>query len=358
MMIPITITTAYGVDALAKRSAHHELSRVLLVAVAGVMAVIVIGLVVCLIYDKLIHWGMVLFMLIIAACFIAQYRKTRPLLLIGAQLIVLATISHPLILRQKLDQIAVTSPLLEKMQVNLPKNSRYAIINNNSSILPPNLNVMFGLNSIHTYNSLSSRRYHSLINALGGNVLTYGRHNIFISPDYNSSLFFVSNIGLILSQNEIYNRNLEYIGEESGFHFYKVISRMGDNLQVIPLQTHNMDSEDFEVTDIQSLQKYSSSKELDQGDLLEFNVTPGIPSVLILSQKFHPDWRAEVRLKTGWIAAKTIIVNGIFQGISLPKNTYQVRLQFKQFVSYAWVGHIFWFLLLIFLVFKFLQRKI
>jgi hypothetical protein len=41
----------------------------------------------------------------------------------------------------------------------------------------PNLNAELRLPSVHTYDSLSSPRYHALIRALGGEVQTYGRYN-------------------------------------------------------------------------------------------------------------------------------------------------------------------------------------
>lgn len=357
ILLPLIIIVAYGVDALAKRSIGDELSLVVLMATAGVMGVLVIGVGYGLNQGIEIRWYMVLFMVILLALFLAQYKKTHLLLLITALIIVMATISYPLILHQNPSKIAMTSPLVEKIQANLPKSSRYALIAPNLSILSPNLNSMFGLDSIHSYNSLSSRRYHLLINALGGKMIAYGRHNYVISPDYNSAMFWMSNVGLVLSPNTLSNQNLEYLGEESGYHFYKVISRMGESLQIIPLQTQTLNSENLEVEDIWLLKTYTPFKELDQGDFLDFKVMSGLPSILILSQKFHRDWQAQVRVKSGWIPAKTITINGVFQGIVLPKDVYQVRLEFKQFASYTWVGHIFWFFLLIFLVFSILQKN-
>lgn len=54
----------------------------------------------------------------------------------------------------------------------------------------------------------------------------------FIAPDYSSSMFWMSNISLILSPDKRMHENLEDLSEESGIYLYRVVSRMGESLQV------------------------------------------------------------------------------------------------------------------------------
>jgi hypothetical protein len=258
-------------------------------------------------------------------------------------------------LRQDPAQITRTSPLVEKVRANLPSGSRFAVAAPGLSVLPPNLNATLGLASAHSYNSLSSRRYHKLINALGGKVQTYGRWNRAISPDYGSAMFWMSNIGLMLSPTKLAHENLEYLGEESGVKLYKVISRMGDSLQITPQGGIGVDG--LQVADPRLLPRHAPYKQLDQGDLLEFEVTPEAPSVLVLSQKFHRDWQAQVLEQSAWIPAKTTVINGVFQGVFLPQDTRRVRLEFKPYARYAWIAHVFWLFLLALLGFKAWQKK-
>lgn len=357
IMLPLTIIVAYGVDALDKRTEPGELSRVVWFAAASVLAVIVVGLGFGLSQAITIRWGMALTMLMLVGLLAAQHKKNRPVLLITALVTVLVTISYPLMLRQDPVQIATTSPLVEKVRANLPTDSRFAVASPGLLVLLPNFNASLGLASVHSYNSLSSRSYHTLIKELGGEMQTYGRWNGAISPDYNSAVFWMSNISVMLSSTKLTDENLEYVGEESGVHMYKVISRMGNSLQVaLPLQSSTV-ADSLHIEDPRLLLKHTTTKLLDQGDLLEFEVVPGAPSVLILSQKFHRDWQAQIFDQSGWAPAKTTVVNGVFQGVLLPQNAQEVRLEFKSYARYAWVAHIFWLILLALIGFKARKRQ-
>lgn len=356
IMLPLTIIVAHGADALVKRSVPGEGARVVIIATASVLVVIAVGVVFGIQRTLAIRWDMVLAMLALVVCFVAQSRKTRPLLLIAALLTVMATISYPLMLHHPPTQIATTSPLVEKVRANLPAGSRFAVATPGVSVFPPNLNVSLGLASAHTYNSLSSRHYHVLIQALGGEVHTYGRSNRAIAPDYNSLFFWMSNISVILSATKLVHENLAYLGEESGIHLYQVISRMGDSLQIRSPSSSPVIAGP-QIIDPRLLPSSSPAKRLDLGDVLEFEVNRGAPSVLIVSQKFHRDWQARVFDQSGWAPAQTTVINGVFQGVLLPQDVQRVRLEFKPYARYAWIAHLVWLFLLIILGRETWRRK-
>jgi hypothetical protein len=97
---------------------------------------------------------------------------------------------------------------------------------------------------------------------------------------------------------------------------------------------------------------------VDQGDQLEFDLQDSEASLLILSQKFHRDWYAQVLTSSGWSGVETVAVNGIFQGVLLPEGGQKVRLQFFPFVRFAWIAHAFWLLILIVLGFQALCSRL
>ena len=352
IMLPLTIITAFSIDALAKRPRQKMgYAKVVFFGWLATLLVIGIGIGYGFYQQKTIVWGQGVGMLLISGLLIAQYIKHRPLLLMIALALVLLINSYPLMLKQPPDQISITSPLVEKVRGNLPQGSYYAVASPGLSVLPPNLNVIVGLSSIHSYNSLSSTRYHTLIKVLGGGVQTFGRLNVSISPDYSSPMLWMSNISLILSKGELAHDNLEFLGQESGINLDRVASRMGESLQVSAPE-FEIDASKMVINDPRLLKWSSPIKMLDEGDVLEFEVSPSPPSVFLLSQKFHRDWQARTYTDGGWRPAPTVEINGVFQGVLLPSESSRVRLEFKPFVRFAWIAHVFWVLLLILVGFK------
>ncbi len=358
IMLPLTVVVAYGADALVSRSQSRDISRVVWIAAATVVFAIAIGLGYGHGQGLGTRFGMMAAMLIMVVLFVEQRKKTHPVLLVAALGLTMGVISFPLMLRQDPAQIATTSPLVEKVRANLADGARFAVAAPGLAVLPPNLNATLGLASVHSYNSLSSTRYHTLIKALGGSLQTYGRLNAAVSPDYEGAMFWMSNIGLVLSPVTLISRNLEYAGEESGVHLFKVPSRMGEGLQVgLAENSGGDDREGLQLRDPRRMATHAPTKRLDQGDVVEFEVTPGEPSVLLLSRKFHPRWQAQVCGQSGlWVPAKTTVINGVFQGVLLPERARRVRLEFKPYARFAWVAHVFWLLLLAPLGFKAMHR--
>jgi hypothetical protein len=258
-------------------------------------------------------------------------------------------------LRQPSSQIAMTSPLVEKVIANLPPDSRFAVAVPGLGVLPPNLNSLFEVSSIHSYNSLSSYRYHDLIAALGGEMETYGRWNAMISPAYDGLAFWMSNISLVLSPTKLDDPNLESVDEEDQAHLFRVKSRMGCCLQVSSPFEYTVDG--VELHGPRGLVAHQLSKSKDEGDLIEIEVVGVSPSLLVLSQKYHRDWRANVLTPSGWASARALPVNRVFQGVILPAGAQRVRLEFVPFVRFAWIAHVFWLIVLIALVVQAFWRR-
>jgi hypothetical protein len=345
IVLPLAIIVAYGADALITHPPSKRSSRIVGSAVTCVVAVIAVGLIFGFFENLSIRWAAGSAMLILAGLLAAQCHKVHPVLLMSALIAVVISTSYPLMLRHDPTQIATTSPLIEQVRRNLPEGSRFAIATPGIAALPPNLNASLGLASVHSYNSLSPRRYHTLINALGGEVQTYGRWNSTISPDYSDFMFWMSNIGLMLSPQPLSHQNLAYLAEEAGIYLYKVISRMGEALQVVPSTWNDAEGSNLYLGDPRLSTGHTASKISDQGDILEFEVSSSQPSILVLSQKFHRSWQAQAYIQSKWKPARTAVVNDVFQGVILPPNTQRVRLEFTPWVRHTWIAHIFWSLL-------------
>lgn len=346
ILLPVAIVSAYGADALIQRAGANQHSRTVTIAVVGTLACLVLAVEFGITQELAVRWSVVALSLGVIGLLAVQVDRIRPALLIVALLVVASYLSFPMMLRQNASQLATSSLLVDNVRANLPSDSRYAVASPGLAVLAPNLNATLGLASIHSYNSLSSRRYHALIKALGGEVLTYGRWNGSIAPDYAGPLFWMSNIALMLSPAKLQDDNLDYLGQVGDVHFHGVVSRMGCCLQV-DFPPDSIAPDGVQIADPRKLPSRQAVKTLDQGDLIELDVVAHHVGLLILSQKFHRDWFAQVRMASGWTATMTAPVNGIFQGVVLPEGTQQVRLQFKPFVRFAWLAHVFWFLVLL-----------
>jgi hypothetical protein len=250
-------------------------------------------------------------------------------------------------LRQPQAGLIPPSALVDKIRAGTPADARFAIAAPGSGVLLPNINEIFDVASIHSYDSLSSRRYQALIRELGGQIETYGRLNETISPDYDSQAFWMSNIGLMMSTTMLSHPNLQHIADQGSVHLHRVVNRMGCCLQTaLPDQTK---SGRFELPDQRGIETRRPLKTKDEGDLKQIEVYGRQPSLLVLSQQYDPNWHATVQTPSGWAAAPTSAVNGVFQGVVLPENTQTVRLQYMPFARFAWISSLFWALVLLLL---------
>ncbi|HEV7877735.1 hypothetical protein [Bradyrhizobium sp.] len=351
IILPLTIVAAHSVNAMAARFPSRTITVTLAILATVVCFAVAFGF-----YWTAglnIRWNIVLATLVVICLLALQVSSFRPAFLIAALAVVGATISFPLMLRQPAAQ-PVPSPVVDRIIAATGSGSRFAIAAPGPGVLPPNLNDIFDVASVHSYDSLSSRRYQALIRDLGGETQTYGRLNTMISPDYDSQAFWMSNIGLMISPKPLDHPNLQDIGADGEFHFYRVLNRMGCCLQTA--LSDKVDAGRIDILDRKAA-RTTPLKTRDEGDLLEFEVRGGQSSILVLSQQYHRHWQAVARTPSGWVEAPTLPVNGAFQGIRLPAETQTVRLQFLPFVRFAWIAHVFLAFGLLILVVQAIHRR-
>jgi hypothetical protein len=354
ILLPLAIICAYGVNALVGHSPFK----------AGATRSAIIGTLACFAVASgffwtaglSIRWEIVLATLVVVCLLALPSKSFRTAAAVAALIMTGAYISFPLMLRQTPTNLMAISALVDEVKAATAADSRFAVAAPGLGLLLPNANEIVDVASIHSYDSLSSRRYQELIRELGGETKVYGRWNGMISPDYDSQIFWMSNISLMMSPAALSHPNLEDIGEKGPLHFYRTINRMGCCLQAALPGSPKADS--VELTDQKATQTSRPSKTRDEGDLLEFEVQDRQDSVLVLSRQYHPRWQATVRTVSGWAAARTVPVNGVFQGVALPPGTQTVRLQFVPFVRFAWIAHVFWALVLLILAVQAMRMRL
>ena len=346
--LPLAILVGFGADKLFDDAKTESASRIKVVTAAfiGTLIVAVLALAYGYYHDLKMHWEVIVSIFIVLSLLATQIDKTRPVFVLLAFAVVTATTTFPVMFRQSSASILSSSPLIEAIRNELADGGRYVIANPELPVLPPNLNASLGLESVYSSNSMASRRYHTWIEAMNEGKTWGGGRDSSATPDYGGAMFWMSNISVVLASAKQVHDNLVFSRKEGEFYLYKVRSRMGASRQVTVPDYLKVKGDDLNVGDVRLLPKYSTLETLDKGDMLEFNVTAGESSVFILSQKYHKDWQAQVQNGAGWQLAKTIVINGVFQGVLLPPNTQKVHLEFKPYVRLSWIAHLFWVFLL------------
>lgn len=82
--LPLTVVVAHGVDALIRRDDPETVSRAAKYAASSIFAVIAIGAGLGIAGFVPVRWGMVLAMLVVAGLLAANFKTTRPALLVAA----------------------------------------------------------------------------------------------------------------------------------------------------------------------------------------------------------------------------------------------------------------------------------
>ncbi|HEV7880216.1 MAG TPA: hypothetical protein VGP39_19335 [Bradyrhizobium sp.] len=344
IFLPLAIISAYAVNALVPQSGSRTAAARMSIFATALSFAVVLGF-----YWSTglpIRWSMALttaaVVLLLAGTLVWPLGSFA---LIAALIVTGVFISFPLMLRLPANEVMRNSDPVDAVMAATPPGARIALIAPGVALLPPNSNAIFGVASVHGYDSLSSRQYQRLLRELGGETKQYGRWNDMIAPDYGSQVFWMSNIGLVISPTPILHPNLESVGAQGALHLYRVLERMGCCFQSTTATGAGLD--DFSLAGREGTRPTRTSNE---GDTLEFELHdyPDKDSVLTLSQQYHPYWRASVRTASGWQAARTIRVQDFFQGVVIPANARLVRLEFLPFARFAWLAHVFWVIALLY----------
>ncbi len=257
-----------------------------------------------------------------------------------AALAALSTLHYglPLRLLRAPAAVARTSPLVEALQQLGADGSRYALVADARAsarwLLPSNQEAWLGLQSIHSYDSLSPlgyQRFAARVSAAGPQVL--GRFFRSLGPGDALAGDELALAGVrtlvaaappadpaappraaragrvaLLRWPEPRPREIQWIGE---------VARAGE----LPRETRG-------------LPRVPVARLADQGDRLHFRVTPvAEPSLLFVSQQHHPQWRARSARRELPLRA----LRGVYLGVELPPGTREVELAFAPHARFAWL---------------------
>jgi len=353
IMLPLAIIVAFGANFLFQREIGVYRSSIVGLGLIGIFSAVTGALIYGYYFSHPIRWTPVVYSAIFIILCVGILFTKSPILLVVAISVVTFSVSYSAMFRQSGFNLLNSSPLVDAMRSELKDGGRYLVANPGYglTLLPSNLNARLDLSSVHNSNSLASRRYQTWLEAMNDTKEWKGGRSWALSPTYDSSIFWMSDISLILSPEEITHENLYFVEAVQGVRLYRVRSRMGEALQVL-LPSLDLSQSAIEILDLRAEVVSKPTIDRNLGDSIEVRLNTKGRSLLVLSQKYHKDWQAVVYRESGWTPADTTIVNGIFQGVLVPEGTEVVKIEFKPYVRYSWVGHLFWLLLLSVAVFN------
>jgi hypothetical protein len=241
---------------------------------------------------------------------------------------------RPLALSRPKSAIHRTSPMIERIQEETRDGSRFAWVG--GAILPTNQEALYGIQSVHTHNSLSSRQYQDwVLRICERGAHTYGRHFQALLSDarlHGDELSF-SGIGLLLSRDPVDPEIATRAGYTAGFGVYRTRERPLLSAQVSRYEREG----EGELTipgSLRDAQLLPVKRQQSQGDRIRFELTPSPrETLLFVSQQHHPQWSARSNERR----LATVRVNAFYQGVLLPPGTEQVVLEFRPFARLSWI---------------------
>ena len=285
------------------------------------------------------HWTSFIFIAYLPLMVLAM-RYRLPGLIIAVAIAHLLLFDRSQLLIQQRSAIVQSTPVTQRLQTLLADGGRYAALDSASDLMPPNINAQVRLKSVHTYDSLSPLRYKTLIQQLGGDVLTYGRSNKSIdASSFGSIDFHLANIGALVTREPLTSNDVVLDSNLDGFHIYRVLERWGAYTR-FDLNSFVIAGDSARLTDASSAEKNAATVVVDQGDRVILHLAHGstATTLLVVSQLFNPDWKADARSAGDWHALRTLSVNGAYEGIVIPPRVDSIRLRFTPWVRWSWLG--------------------
>ncbi len=341
-VLPVAYAVGWGADALMRvqTSAIQRTMRWIAVVMLGC-----VGLGVGMAwYDQIVPvWWHVAGLCAIVVVWWWWSRRLRDGVVVVGVLLSVGVTAWPLMRLQLPETLIRTTTLTQLLQREVPQGARYAIVSDRlGHLLSPNYNAMIGVASVHAYNNFYPRAYTTLIDQLGGDITVYGKLNKFIAPDPQRTVFWMSNIAVLITDQPFDAQNVTVLATDHDLMLYRVQARMGTAWRIAAVALPGVS--DIRIPDYRGYRALPWQLTRDDGDRVEYTVAPhDTPTVLVKSTLYEPFWRAEIRQPDGvWVATRTVSVNGIFLAAQIPAKATGVRFVYDSAVQWMWVSHVIW----------------
>jgi hypothetical protein len=333
LKIPYLVCALYGLDFLITRDNRRTLIWPLFFATCVVGVQLAATVYVGFLREFPVYWSMVALSCGSILLILVQYRRISLRALLVACFLSMYFISYPLMLRFPLAATVLDSELIRTIKSNSTDTTVLALVPGNLPVVSTNYNMRLDIATIHSIDSVSPFRYKTLVDSLGGTQTVFGRNSYSINPKLDSHMLWMTNVEILVSNQMIDSPLVEYIakvrqpGGKLTIWLYRLRNRMGKFMQIAtPLS--QQDASQMSFSDPRTMEPVFPKKIEDVSDRLIIENALPEDNVLVVAQKFHHAWRAEVRIGDVWRDAQTAEVNGVFLGVHVPGGASQVRLTF------------------------------
>lgn len=263
-----------------------------------------------------------------------------------------------LLISRAREEVRLDSPLVERVRRETAGGARYAWAGlKRARALVPNQEALYGLRSIHSFNSLSSRRYQDWA-ARFRRAVAFGtnrRRFLFVDllPRFQQEAAALAGTSILLSRLDVAQERVVLLERTpAGIGIFR-----SEVAPILELQTDAWDRtgpEDARIEAGDAAPGLAVERTVALDDRLAFQVTPvERETLLFVSQQYHPGWRARADGRT----LPTLAVNDVFQGVLLPSGTRAVELEFNAWARWSWIPQAFFALAAaLVLALRFLRR--
>lgn len=238
-------------------------------------------------------------------------------------------------------EIARTSPLVEALQQRTADGSRYACVGNaEPRLLPPNQEILYGLRSIHSYDSLSPTRYQEWVlrvSEVGARQRGRQFRRVSSVARLASEDVVLGGIGTLVAPERLRAPMLADEMDVGGNYVYRLrapplLHAQFASFARSPFDPHVRVDEPFTTP------RLPVERREHHDDRSVFEVTPSaLETLLFVSQQYHPHWTAF----SAGDSLKTVAVNGFYLGVIVPPNTHTVEIEFRPWARWSWVPQAF-----------------
>lgn len=330
-LVPSMVVAAVAADALLRGAVRRGPARAL--AVLAVLAGAGLGLA----SERELEPGLVAAGLVLGAGALAFVWFPRPWLLV---LLATAGAFHygrRLVLERPRADVHLRSGLVDLLREATADGSRFAWVDKTVPALPSNQEMLHGLRSVHTTNSLASLAYLRWSFAQSGDgAETHGRRCLTLdsASGLDPARLRAAGVRVLLSSTPLPSSLARLAVPRAGpFGVYEL-----RGAPVLESVVERFRREGERAWTEGALRPGAGVRRtLDQDDHLAFALAPAPrPTLLFVSQQHHRDWRASADGR----ALETVLVDDLYLGVVVPPGTRAVDLRFLPAVRWAWLPQV------------------